>query len=181
MSVAELINQKSGEQVIFVMHRHPITFIPIIFLFLILMAVPIIVYLIISNLFPALLTGFPFYPLAVLFASVYYLSIYLFFYGLFIDFYLDIWLITNFRVVDIEQHGLFSRVTTELELLRIQDVTAEVKGVFPTIFNYGNVNIKTASSTKNITFMNIPNPNHIREQLIILADEDRKLETQNNL
>ena len=174
MGVSDIIKKKGYEKVIFVLHRHPITFIPIIFLFIILLLVPVAVYFLISTIYPSLLFKAPIFQLGVLLGSIYYLSIYLFFYAQFIDFYLDIWIVTNDRIVDIEQNNLFNRTITEVDLFRIQDVTTNVEGVFPTIFKYGVVDIKTASINTNIQFKNVPNPNHVREQLIRLADEDRK-------
>jgi len=138
------------------------------------MLVPVVLYFMLNNLFPEVLANPEVHTSFMLFCSFYYLSTYLFFYGRFIDFYLDMWIVTNDRIVDIEQHSLFHREITELDLYRIQDVTASVRGVFSTLFKYGDVAIKTASSTSTIVFRNVPNPNHIREQLISLADEDRK-------
>ena len=46
--------------------------------------------------------------------------------------------------------------------------------VFPSIFKYGDVQIKTASQNIKIIFKNVPKPNEIREALIQLSDEDRK-------
>ena len=174
MSVSNVIHQKDYEKVVFILHRHSLTFVPIIGLFTILMLVPVVLYFMLNNLFPEVLANPEIHTSFMLFGSVYYLSTYLFFYGRFIDFYLDMWIVTNDRIVDIEQHSLFHREITELDLYRIQDVTASVRGVFSTLFKYGDVTIKTASSTSTIVFRNVPNPNHIREQLISLADEDRK-------
>ena len=39
------------------------------------------------------------------------------------------WIITNDRILDIEQHGLFARTVSELRLHRVQDVTAEIKAL----------------------------------------------------
>ncbi len=158
----------------YLLRRHPITFIPIIALFLLLMLVPVALYFLTVSLYPDMVQGLIFYPLSVLIASVYYLSIYLFFYAMFIDYYLDLWIVTNDRIVDIEQNGLFSRTISELDLFRIQDVTTEVHGIFSTLFRYGDVHVKTASANINIIFRNIPDPNKVREALINLADEDRK-------
>ncbi|MBI2436461.1 MAG: PH domain-containing protein [Candidatus Magasanikbacteria bacterium] len=174
MHMSDVIKQKSYEHIVFVLRRHWITFIPIAFLFIILSLAPVIVYVLIGNLFPDILFSSTIQPLAILFGSAFYLSLYLFFYGHFIDFYLDLWVVTNDIIVDIEQHNLFHRIITELDLFRIQDVTTHVKGVFPTLFGYGNVDIKTASNNSHIVFYNVKHPNHIREQLIRLADEDRK-------
>ncbi len=174
MHLAELIHQKSYEKVIHRIRRHPLTFIPIVLLFLLLLLVPVILYMVIASIFPELLAGPRSYPLLVLLSSVYFLSMYLFFYVRFIDYYLDLWIITNDRIVDIEQHNLFSRSVTELDLFRIQDVTADMHGFFATIFNYGDVLVKTASSNTHIVFYNVAAPNHIREQLIQLSEADRK-------
>ncbi|MBI5222459.1 MAG: hypothetical protein HY980_03110, partial [Candidatus Magasanikbacteria bacterium] len=145
MQVAALIKQKPYEKIEYFLRRHPITFIPVLATFIILMLVPVALYFLFNNLFPSLLTGAISYPLLVLFASVFYLSVYLFFYGQFIDFYLDVWIVTNDRIVDIEQHGLFSRSISELDLYNIQDVTVEITGFFATMFKYGNLYVKTSS------------------------------------
>lgn len=174
MNINYLIKQKSYEKIEFLLRRHPITFVPIAFLFIILMLIPVAIYFLINNLYPHLLEGAIFMPISVLFASIYYLSVYLFFYAQFIDFYLDMWIVTNDRIVDIEQHGLFSRTISEVDLFRIQDVTVDVHGFFPTIFHFGNVTVKTASDNIHIIFYNVEHPNKIRQTLIQLSDEDAK-------
>ena len=174
MYLPQFIKQKSYEKIEYILHRHPITFVPVAALFIILLAVPVAVYFLINSLFPTILAHPLIYPPAVLAASVYYLSIYLFFYGEFIDFYLDLWIVTSDRIIDIEQHGLFSRIISEMDLYRTQDVTVNIKGFIPTIFNYGTVNVKTAAADVDIIFSNIPDPNKIRQALIHLAEQDRK-------
>ncbi|MFH1286243.1 MAG: PH domain-containing protein [Candidatus Magasanikbacteria bacterium] len=174
MYLNQVINKKKYEKIVHHLRRHPMTFIPILGLFFVLMGVPVILYVIVVNLFPELLDSPTVYPMLVLGASVYFLSVYLFFYGYFIDYYLDLWIVTNDRIVDMEQHGLFRRTSTELDLFRIQDVSAHISGVFPTLFNYGDVTVKTASSNLDIVFRDVANPNGIRESLVHLADEDRK-------
>ncbi len=174
MHLSAVIKQKNYEKVVYVLRRDPITFVPQFVLFLILSLIPLIGYWFLSNFFPTLLTGPISAPLLVLFASIFYLSILLFLYSEFTIFYLDISIVTNDRIVEMEQLGLFSRTISELELFRIQDVTSEVNGVFPSLFHYGNVFVKTASENNNIIFHNIKNPEKIREDLLRLAHEDRK-------
>ncbi len=174
MIISNLIKQKSYEKINYLLRRHAITFAPTLILFLALIAVPPGLYFLINSMFPSIMAGQVLYPLAILVASIYYLSLYIFFYAQFIDFYLDLWIITNDRVVDIEQMGLFSRTISELDLHRIQDVTVEIHGFFPTLFHYGNITVKTASSGSHFVFHHIHNPNEIRQALIRLAEEDRK-------
>lgn len=174
MHISKFIKQKSYEHVVYVLRRHPITFIPTVALFTALLLVPVVLYILIKPIYGDFFSGPNVYPIIVLGGSVYYLSIYLFFYAYFIDFYLDLWIVTNDRVIDNEQHGLFHHTTTELELHNIQDVTSQISGILGTFFKYGDVTIKTASVTTNIVFRQIPYPEKIREELIHLADEDRK-------
>lgn len=174
MNLGELIKQKSYEHIEYEIRRHPITFIPIAFLFLVLMLVPLILYFVISTIFPVLLDSPIAYPLLVLLTSAYLLTMYLLFFVRFIDYYLDLWIVTNDRIIDVEQHNLFSRSITELDLFRIQDVTVEIHGMFPMLINYGDVSVKTASSNTHIVFYAVGHPNKIREDLIKLSEEDRK-------
>jgi membrane protein YdbS with pleckstrin-like domain len=174
MHLSTLIKQKDYEKIVHVLRRDPITFVPRILLFLILSLIPILAYYFLNNYFPALLQSPVPFTLLVLFASIFYLSISLFLYTEFTLFYLDVSIVTNDRIVEMEQLGLFSRTISELELFRIQDVTSEVKGLFPSMFHYGNVLVKTASENSHIIFFNIRNPEKIREELIKLSHEDRK-------
>lgn len=146
-------------------------------MFLVLIIMPIIVYVVIISLFPGIIDNPRLYPILLLLGSMYLLTMYLFFYVRFIDYYLDLWIVTNDRIIDTEQHNLFHRNITELDLFRIQDVTVETYGFFSTIFDYGNVIIKTASSNTNIIFYEVHHPNHIREELLRLSHEDRKYHT----
>lgn len=174
MDIRTAIKQKSYEKIEHTLRRHPLTFVPIVLLFLLMLAAPFGAYLLVNSMFPELLAKDSLlYPVIVLGTSMYYLISYLFFYVRFIDYYLDVWIITNDRLLDIEQHGLFNRVVTELDLYRIQDVTANITGVISTIFRYGDVVVTTASANATIVFKNIPNPNHVRQELIRLAEEDR--------
>lgn len=178
MDVSALIKQKSYEKVIHLLRRDAITFLPKILFFIILFAIPVVIYFFIQNAFPNALEDSLIYPLLVLGGSVFYLSILLFFYTEFIIFYLDLSIITNDRIVEMEQIGLFSRTVSELELFRIQDITSEVNGVIATLFRYGNVHITTASENTQIILYNVPHPEKIREELIQLSHEDRKYHMQ---
>jgi ABC-type multidrug transport system fused ATPase/permease subunit len=170
--------QKSYEKVVYILRRHWITFLGAMCFYAILLAIPAGFYVFIGYAFPDilanLLNGRTLFPIVVLVVSLYYLSIWLFLFTAFIDYYLDLWTITTDRIVNIEQAGLFSRTISEADLYKIQDVTSEVKGLLPTIFNYGTVYIQTATEKERFVFEQVPNPNEIREKIIQLAEEDRK-------
>jgi len=82
------------------------------------------------------------------------------------NYYLDVWIITNRRILDIEQHGLFSRDVSEFRLDRIQDVTIEVKGILPTLLRFGDIHVQTAGEAREFVIKSIPHPYKVRDILI---------------
>ncbi|MEK7619104.1 MAG: PH domain-containing protein [Patescibacteria group bacterium] len=110
----------------------------------------------------------------VLGLGIYYLYLALFLLFTFFDHHLDIWILTDSHVINVEQNSLFSRNVAKQELSRIQDVEAQIKGILPTIFNYGNVYIQTAGTEERITFTAVPNPRAIADTIIRLMDDARK-------
>lgn len=91
---------------------------------------------------------------------------------IFIDFttyHLDVWVVTNRRIIDINQKTLFSRDTTTLMLEKIQDATVEVRGLLATVFNFGTLIIHTAGENPDIVIHYASDP--IRSKDKILACE----------
>lgn len=174
MRLDHLIRQKSYEKPVFLLRRHIAIQFGKFFGFILLALVPVGLYFFISDLFPDLLGGRISYPILVLSASVYYLWIWLFFFASFVDYYLDLWIVTNERIVSIEQHGLFARTVAELDLNQIQDVTSEVRGLVPTMLNYGNVHIQTAGAVERFVFEQVSKPDTVRKTIVSLVSEDRK-------
>lgn len=90
------------------------------------------------------------------------------FYGflMWIDYWLDVWIVTDQRVVNIEQKGLFSRHVSELHFHMVQDVTSKVQGVIPTLLNYGDVEVQTAAEKTRFLFRRVPDPYAIKAMLV---------------
>lgn len=130
-------------------------------------------------LFAFILTGVGFFamgqlpeemaPLRALVALGLLMLLHVFWIALFIilaDFFLDVWVLTDQRMIAIEQRGLFARTVSEFELARVQDVTVEIHGVIPTLFNYGNIIVRTASEHENFMFKQVWHPNMVKDALI---------------
>jgi len=174
MNIINFIHKKSYEKIVKTVRRDPITFVPYVLSFLILMLVPIGVFWLINTMFPSFFSGPVAYPVSVLFASAFYLCLYLFFYSYFVAFYLDMWVITNDRLIDVRQISLFAKSIAELDLYQIQDADSDVIGFFPTIFNYGNVTLQTAGPIPKFIIHNTHRPHELRELLLDLSAEDKK-------
>lgn len=139
-----------------------------------LIVLPALAVFMILNLYPNLLDGQISYPLIALAVSGYGLFICLFFFFCFIDYYLDIWLVTNKRIIDVRQEGFFSRTVAELKISQIQDVTSDLEGFFQFIFKFGDVYVQTAGTVDRFIFKEIPNPEKIRDIIIKLAEQNRE-------
>jgi len=86
----------------------------------------------------------------------------------------DKYIITNQRILDIEQITFFNRSQREAPLEKIQDVTFEIKGPLGASFNFGTITIQTAGES-SLTLDDIPDPE--KNQKIIF---DLIREKQNN-
>jgi membrane protein YdbS with pleckstrin-like domain len=178
LSKYRLPNKIEDEKIIQVVRRDLfVLFIKIVWFFF-LSIIPLFFYAVVSYNNPDLFFGEISSPLIILGSSAYYLFIWLFFFFSFIDYYLDIWIITSERIIDIEQHGFFSRVIAEHKLFRIQDVTSEVHGVIPTMLKFGDVHVQTAGSKERFFFHQIPNPEEVRNTIIQLVKVSQKKHRQ---
>lgn len=171
--------QEKDEEVIFFTRRHPLSFLGA-FLFAFLMAVlPFILYFMVGAAGMISLDALG-QKIMLVIASSYLLFVLGFFLAAWIDYYLDVMILTNFRIIDITQNVLFSRSVAEANLTDIEDVNAEVKGVLPTLFHYGKVFVQTAGTARNFEFDSLPNPYDINKMIVdlhqksLLAEERRE-------
>ena len=166
--------QKNGEEVILVIHRHWFNIMEqmLLIFFMLFFMFSGAVYL--PTLFAALrnplMNSFFFFL-----ENVFAMFIWIFFFLIWIDYYFDVWIITNLRIVNIEQKGLFNRSVSEMDYSKVQDVTTEVIGIIPTFFNYGDVFIQTAAETERFMFRKVPEPYEIKD-LIMRLQKRRNVE-----
>jgi len=172
-----LPHKKPDEKIIFFLRRHWFVAFRIIVVYGLLGLAPVALYLIIRQQNPVFLQDETFYTLLALLTFVYYLYWWMMFYYAWLDYFLDIWIVTNYRVINIEQRGMFYRTIAENKLFRIQDVLSEQKGIIPTFLDYGKINIQTAGTKERIVFQQVPKPNFVAQELIKLIEwRKRKLE-----
>jgi len=175
-SIEYLPNKLAGEKVVKIVRRDMVIFVKKILFLAILLLLPALFYsLVISgqyNFEPETTA----YALGVLLTSAYYLFVWIFFFFSFVDYYLDVWIITNMRIIDIEQKGFFSRVISEQRLHRVQDTSSEMEGILATVFKYGDVHVQTAGAKERFEFKQVPEPDEIRGLINRLMEEDKKRE-----
>ncbi len=171
----DLPNKLKDEQIVLIIRRDFIIFALIIFKYIFLAIVPIFAkFLIIDYIFPNFTDSYGGVVIATILTFSYYLYIWLFFYRAFIDYFLDMWIVTNQRILSIKLKGLFNRTVAKQKLNRIQDITTEQKGFMAHFFNYGNIYIQTAGTVQRFVFEQVPDPNKITHQINKLVEWNKK-------
>lgn len=89
------------------------------------------------------------------------------------DYYFDMWVITNWRVVDIDLRGLFKLdIATILDLDHIQDIKTESTGVIANVLNFGRITVQTAGTSREFEFIHCPKPRRVEK---IIRDSQEQL------
>lgn len=94
-----------------------------------------------------------------------YFLLWLFIFIKWTDYYLDILIITDKRVIEIEQKNLFHREISVVHLDKIQDITSESVGIIQTFLKFGNLLIQTAGEQKEFAVLNLQDPHIVREKI----------------
>lgn len=102
--------------------------------------------------------------------AVYLMIICLFTFFSWMDYYLDMWIVTEKRVINIDQQGLFSREISEVPMASIQDVTIHVIGLIETLLGFGTVRIQTAGE-REFTIDDIPHLNAVKDAILEYAHQ----------
>lgn len=106
-----------------------------------------------------------------LFESFLYMFFWVMLFIIWVDYYLDVWIVTDQRIVNIEQKALFRREISELEHSKIQDVTTEVHGIIATLLKFGFVYVQTAGQRSRFVFKQVPKPQLIRTLIMKLQKQ----------
>lgn len=174
IKIDQLPHRRHDEEVLVTVRRDVIVMVYRVIKYALLSLLPIAMYLFIKYFYAGLLTDAIIRPILALAGLTYYMFIWVFFYREFLDYYLDVWMVTNHRILSIELQGFFNRVISEHKLFRIQDVTTEQKGFLANIFNYGEVYIQTAGTQQRFIFEQVPDPNKVSRQIVQLIEWHKK-------
>jgi hypothetical protein len=157
MSLQDYFTQtlKKDEAVVAIIRKHWIT-----------LAGPVITTLIVVGL----LIGFVDY----FFAAVWSLIVWLVLLGIILLYlahrwvihFFDSFIITDLRIIDIDQKGLFKRIVSETTFDKVQDVTYAIIGIVATSLDYGSVNVQTAAAEGKIELDHVPHPRKAQEIIL---------------
>jgi len=116
----------------------------------------------------------------VFFLAAWVLFVWTMFVTMWTNYYLDVLILTNKRIVDMEQFILFSRDEVTIPIDRIEDVKIEVKGFLPTVLRYGNMQIQTAGANRETVMAGVHYPERIKQQIDALLQGLPRTRRQQN-
>jgi hypothetical protein len=160
-----MIKIRPEERIILEVRRHWLTLLRNILLSSFLALLPFIALIALRQLGLSP-TDFGLAPLAVFLTSSWLLMVWIFFYVAWTDYYLDVLVLTNERLIDVEQKGLFAREISELRIENIQDITVRIHGLLETLLDFGNLHIQTAASANEFIVQTIPHPDKVKDVIL---------------
>jgi len=153
-------NLNEGEDLVKIIHRHPIT-----------MAGALIAasfFIILDFFFITLLFAQGWWGIGIFFALLIFILILV--WRTWIIWAKNTFIVTNKRVIDVDQHGFFSKTVSECNYDKIQDVSYSIKGLLATLFHFGSIKIQTAGNVANLELDYLKDPAFVQE---LITDQQR--------
>jgi hypothetical protein len=150
------IKLKEGERILLVVRQTPIVFSGAVLLGLFLFLLP---FFLLFPLFSYGKWGVAGFIILILVAFCF--SSYKF-----VLWYFNCGIITNQRVIDIDQKNITDRVVSEVPYYKIDDVSYTVKGLKQTLFHYGNVIVAIRGYRSSVTLQNVAHPALVQELIL---------------
>jgi hypothetical protein len=157
-----------GEQIVRSVRRHWLIFVARLLPYAILAAAPLLIPALVAragDLLPGLAEGTS-GPLWAFSVGMWWLFLWVGAFNTFVRYYLDQWVVTTVRIVDIHQYAFFRRRVSSFLLARVQDVTTSVDGFLPTLVGFGTLNVETAGRTEVFRMDGVPHPTGLRDLIM---------------
>jgi len=164
--------QNEQEEIILLLRQHYIVNVGWIFATIVLGLIPTIVgpLLLTSKI---VLTWMPSGYFIVL-PLIWYLGVFGYALLNFLQWYFNVYIVTNERIVDVDWFNLLYKQLATTQLDKVQDVTFKQGGIADLFFNYGNVFIQTAGTEQNFEFVAVPHPDLVVREIDGLIEKREK-------
>jgi hypothetical protein len=162
----DVLHLEPDEHIILEVRKHWIVFATYALSLLFSAALPFILYTLIKVFIPTIISfSIPGNDSALylFFYTLWLLTLWIFFFVDWTKYYLDVWYVTEKRIIAVDQRNIFDRGISNLRFDKIQDVTIDVRGFIPTFLDFGNIKVQTASEDNYDFSMNtVRNPEQVR-------------------
>lgn len=162
--------QQADEKIIVLVRNYPLAYVPKLIISLVLMTFPLIVILILNSLALLPPNGVGMQTLVAA-AGLFLLFIVANIVVSFITYYYSLNIVTNIRLVAIEQRSLFNQDFDEINLEDIEDVSSQLTGFFPSMYNFGSVQVQSAGASNLFQLKPIRHPRQVAYIISDLANQ----------
>ncbi|HTP56856.1 MAG TPA: PH domain-containing protein [Candidatus Paceibacterota bacterium] len=155
---------EEGEEIVTKVHRHWV-FIALQVVYVVLLAVvPFALYFALTRTGIVVFTGID-TGAGLALGGLWLLVLWGFFWQFWTTYYMDIWVVTNRRIIDIDYERLFTHQISVIRLDRVQDVTTRIAGTWATFFKYGSVIVQSAGAQEEFVIDQISDPEGLRDAI----------------
>jgi hypothetical protein len=163
------VGQDPDEEILLLLRAHPITnlkwIIPAILVFFIPFLIPPFFSLLNFNFEPLPTT----YAMALIIIN-YLLVLVIIFEG-FLGWYFNVYMVTTKNIVDIDFENLLSSNIDLTPISNVEDANSAQNGILASIFNYGNVFVRSAGAKSLTDFIDVPRPHAVADFVIDQAHQ----------
>lgn len=104
-------------------------------------------------------------------SSAWILIMWMTLFNIWTNYYLDVWTVTNKRLIAIDQKGLFNRSISSFRLERLQDLNVEINGILGTLLNFGSLRAQTAGGdNQEFKATGLPDPRELKALILNASD-----------
>lgn len=86
---------------------------------------------------------------------------------------LDMFIVTNNRIIGLDQVSFLNRTISECNLWQVQEVNAQTKWLLANLLDYGQVTIQTAWNVSNFDMTYVPQAIHTSRKILNAVDDYR--------
>lgn len=167
-----MIEIDKTEKVLRIVRKHWFVLLADIVLLVLFVAIPVIFFVAWNALN---LSAFISYDGSPIFAAGFFLFAWLLLiwivgWHMWTDYYLDVFIITDKRIFDITQYGLFRRTSSSFRLDRIQNITVEMSGIIQTLLDFGTIRLETAGEREDFVANYLARPYELKKTINEMQD-----------
>ena len=155
---------EKDERVILQVHRHWVFLVTHALLLLLVLVFPFAAWWILARL--GVFVGSIGAGASWVLTLLWILVVWTMYFKFFTLYWLDVWVITNKRVIDVDYKRLFDRDIAMLRIERVQDVQVRVRGIFGNLLRYGSVNLQSAGTRREFVIDQIRTPEAVRDAIL---------------
>ncbi len=159
---------EEGEEIVLKVHRHWLFIATRILGLCGMLVLPLVLIILVERLGLVVFSAGSTAALVSLWA-LWGLVLWVVFWQFWTTYYMDIWVVTTKRIIDIDYLRLFDRSIAMLRLDRVQDLSTRIQGIVATLFKYGSVIVQSAGTKEEFVIDQIANPEALRDTINTLV------------